>query len=202
MPNMADDFSVLVREIKACRECRGLFGFEPNPVFSGSKNAKILQVSQAPSQNVHKTGRCFNDASGRKLRREWYQISDADFYNGDNFYISGVGHCYPGKNSNGGDKKPPKKCADKWLRQEIKFVNSKIIVLIGRYSANYFFPKEDFSKLVFSNQKIDGKLTIVLPHPSPLNQKWFKDHSDFETKRLPEVRKIIHNVLHQKRIFY
>ena len=77
-------------------------------------------------------------------------------YNNNNFYISGVGHCYPGKSVNGGDKMPPKMCADKWLRQEIKFVKSKIIVLIGRYSANYFFPEEDFSKLIFNNQEINN----------------------------------------------
>lgn len=191
---MVDNFTNLVKEIKACRDCRSIFGFEPKPVFSGNRNAKILQISQAPSQNVHNTNQCFNDASGKKLR-EWYQISDKDFYNDDNFYIAGVGHCYPGKSNNGGDNKPPKHCADKWLWQVIKFVNSKIIVLIGRYSAKYFFPEKDFSDLIFNNQETDGKLTIVMPHPSPLNQKWLKEHPEFETKRLPEIRKIIHNLI-------
>lgn len=196
-----NDFTNLVKEIKSCKECRTLLGFEPNPVFSGNENAKILQISQAPSKNAHNTSKCFNDASGKKLKKEWYKISDEDFYNDDNFYITGVGHCYPGqsKNSSGGDKKPPKYCADKWLQKEIKFVNSKIIVLIGRYSAEYFFPKEDFSKLIFNNQKINGKLAIVLPHPSPLNMKWFKDHPEFESKRLPEVRKIIYSVLYNQK---
>ncbi|MFA6073170.1 MAG: uracil-DNA glycosylase family protein [Candidatus Woesearchaeota archaeon] len=191
-----DKFSELVKEIHNCKECKNLFGFESNPVFSGNKNAKILQISQAPSQNVHKSSKCFNDASGRKLRGEWYKISDDDFYNDDNFYISGIGHCYPGKSTNGGDKKPPKICADKWLRKEIELVDSKIIILLGRCSAEYFFPKETFSKLVFNNQEIQGKLTIVLPHPSPLNQKWFKDNPKFEKERLLEIRTIIHEVLY------
>ncbi|MBN1175873.1 uracil-DNA glycosylase family protein [Candidatus Woesearchaeota archaeon] len=192
---MVTNFEDLVNQIKSCRDCKELFGFNPNPVFSGNKNAKILQISQAPSQNVHNTNKCFNDASGKKLRNEWYQITDDVFYDDDNFYISGVGHCFPGKANNGGDKKPPKHCADKWLRQEIKFVDSKIIVLLGRASANYFFPKKDFVDLIFNNQEIDGKLTIVLPHPSPLNQKWFKDNPNFEKKRLQEIRKIVQSVL-------
>lgn len=196
--NMASNFVELVKEIKSCRECRSLFGFEPNPVVSGNQNAKILQISQAPSKNVHKTSKPFNDLSGKKLR-EWYKIPDKIFYNPDLFYITAIAHCYSGENPNGGDKKPPKKCADKWLKQELKFVNSKIIVLIGRYSANYFFPNKDFSELIFNNQKIDDKLTIVLPHPSPSNQKWFKDHPDFETKRLPEIRKMIHDVLYYQK---
>lgn len=195
---MSSEFSQLVKNIHSCRDCKSLFGFTPNPVFSGNENAKILQVSQAPSQNVHNTSKCFNDASGRKLRGEWYKISDEVFYDDNNFYISGVGHCYPGKSKNGGDNKPPKHCADKWLRQEVKLVNCELIILVGRLSANYFFPKKDFSELIFKNQNIDGKLTIVIPHPSPLNQKWFKDHPDFETERLPDIRKIVHKVLRIK----
>ena len=190
-----NDFESLVNQIKACRDCRELFGFEPNPVFTGNQNAKILQISQAPSQNVHNTNKCFNDASGKKLRQEWYKISDEEFYNDDNFYISGIGHCYPGKDKNGGDKKPPKHCADKWLQHEIRLINSKIIILIGRHSAQYFFPNQEFKELIFNNQRINDKLTLVLPHPSPLNRKWFKDNPDFESKRLPEIRKIVHNIL-------
>ena len=192
---MTDDFSILKDSIIRCRDCKILFGFEPKPILIRNKNAKIMQISQAPSKNVHDTGKCFNDASGRKLREKWYQISDEDFYNGNNFYISSIGHCYPGKSTNGGDKKPPKYCADRWLKQEIKLVNSKIIILVGRHSAQYFFPKKDFSELIFNNQEINGKLAIILPHPSPLNRKWFKDYPEFETKRLPEIRKIVHNIL-------
>jgi uracil-DNA glycosylase family 4 len=195
---MVDEFKELVKDIHSCRDCRKLFGFEPNPVFSGNKNAKILQISQAPSQNVHNTNKCFNDASGKKLRNEWYKISEEDFYNDNNFYISGVGHCYPGKNSNGGDNKPPKHCADKWLHQEIKLVNSKLIILVGRCAAEYFFPGRIFSDLIFRNQEINGKLTIVVPHPSPLNKKWFKDNPYFEKKRILEIRKIIHSTLYMK----
>ena len=155
-----------------------------------------MQISQAPSRNVHETSKCFNDSSGKKLRKEWYKISDEDFYNEDNFYISGVGHCYPGKDAKGNDKKPPKMCADKWLKEELRFVNSKIIILIGRHAAEYFFPKRKFKELIFKSQEIDGKLTVVLPHPSPINIKWFKDNPDFETKRLPEAREIVHKILY------
>ncbi|MFR0985782.1 MAG: uracil-DNA glycosylase family protein [Frisingicoccus sp.] len=53
-----------------------------------------MQISQAPSRTVHNTGKPFNDASGRRLRSEWYRISDETFYNPDNFYIVSIAHCY------------------------------------------------------------------------------------------------------------
>lgn len=58
-----------------------------------------------------------------------------------------------------------------------------------------YFPNENFNDLVFKNNYINEKLAIVLPHPSPLNKKWFKDHPNFMEKRVIEVRCIINDVL-------
>lgn len=190
-----NNFNKLKEEIKKCRDCRKLFGFEPNPVFCWNENSKIIQISQAPSQNVHITNKNFNDNSWKKLINNWYKISEDDFYNENNFYITSISHCYPWKNPKWWDNKPPIYCANKYLKQELNLVNSKLIILIWRFSANYFFPKKDFKELIFNNQEINWKLTIVLPHPSPLNQKWFKDNPDFEKQRLIEIRKIIQETL-------
>ena len=193
---MTYQFKELIKSIKNCRECKDYFGFEPRPVFGGDENARIIQISQAPSQNVHKTGKLFNDNSGKKLISEWYQIPSDDFYNGKNFYITAISHCYPGKNSNSGDRKPPKKCADKWLKKEIGLINNKLFVLIGYYATKYFFPNKKFTQLIFDNQKINNKPTIILPHPSPTNKKWFKNNPNFMLKKLPKIRKIIHKTLY------
>ena len=77
----------LQNEIAQCRMCRDLFGFEPHPVIQGNQDAKIMQISQAPSKRVHETGKPFHDASGRTLRGEWYHIADTDFYNPEIFIL-------------------------------------------------------------------------------------------------------------------
>ena len=116
--SFVDSLEQLRSELLKCRECKGLFGFEPRPISMGNSCAKIMQVSQAPSVHVHNTGRSFNDISGRRLRGEWYKISDETFYDPNVFYITSVGHCYPGKSKNKGDNPPPKICAQKWLKRE------------------------------------------------------------------------------------
>ena len=58
--------------------------------------------------------------------------------------------------------------------------------------------QEDFNELIFKNNYFNEKLTIVLPHPSPLNIKWFKDHPEFMEKRIFEIRKIINEILEEK----
>ncbi len=44
-------------------------------MFQGNRDSVIMQISQAPSQKVMETGKPFNDASGRKLLKDWYQIT-------------------------------------------------------------------------------------------------------------------------------
>ncbi len=188
-------FAELRQEILNCRLCEEKFGFEPHPILWGNVNARIVQISQAPSQNVHKTLKPFDDASGRKLRNEWYHISEEAFYNPDNFYITSIAHCYPGKSPNGGDRLPPRSCAKKWLLKEIEAVQNEIFILIGGQAADFFFPKQNFSDLIFKNNRLNNKPAYVLPHPSPLNAKWFQDNPAFLKTRVFEIEKVIHEVI-------
>ncbi len=188
-------FEELEEKIKNCRYCVEKFGFVPRPIFWGKKDSKIVQISQAPSKDVHTLGRPFLDASGKTLKYSWYQLTDEEFYNKDNFFISSLAHCYPGKNKQGTDKMPPKCCYTKWVKDELKLINNEIYIIIGAASAKVFFPEEDFSELVFKNNVLNGKLAIVLPHPSPLNRRWLKEHPEFLDKRIIEVRKKIKEII-------
>ena len=104
---MKDNYETFINKIKACELCKEQFGFQPHPVVFGDENSKIVQISQAPSATVHETMLPFTDLSGRRLKYDWYQITDDIFYNPDNFYISALAHCYPGTDTKGNDKNPP-----------------------------------------------------------------------------------------------
>ena len=185
----------LQAQLRACRHCEGML--EPRPVVHGNPGAPILQVSQAPGKKVHETGIPFNDASGRRLRQDWYQISDAQFYDPDLFYITSMGHCYPGKGKTG-DKKPPRCCFDMWTRREIELKpGTRMMLVIGREAASRLFPKREFTELVFQDQEYDGIPCYVLPHPSPLNVRWFRMHPEFETQRMPVLREKLQQVLRE-----
>lgn len=193
---MNKNFNLLIEQIKNCDLCKKQFGFKPHPIILGNEHSKIVQISQAPSATVHETLRPFTDMSGKKLKYDWYQIADDVFYNPDNFYIVALAHCYPGKDSRGNDRMPPKICYEKWIKEELKYIDNKIYILIGAKSAKTFFPNDNFNDLIFRNNYLNGKLALVLPHPSPLNIKWFKDHPTFLDSRIKEIRNIIGNVLH------
>ena len=188
-------FEQLKENIKKCNYCKEKLGFEPHPIFWGKQNSKIVQISQAPSNNVHKSMKPFTDMSGKTLKYEWYQVTDEQFYNTDNFFIGALAHCYPGKDKNGNDKQPPKCCFDKWVEKELKVLDNEIYVIIGAKAAKRFFPNDNFEDLVFKNNYWNNKLAIVLPHPSPLNKKWIKDHPQFLEKRIYEIRELIKKII-------
>ncbi|MGI6497430.1 MAG: uracil-DNA glycosylase family protein [Oscillospiraceae bacterium] len=189
-----DELAHLQNQISRCRLCWDSFGFEPRPVVMGNRNAKIMQISQAPSKRVHETGLPFNDSSGKRLRKEWYGIPDQDFYNPDHFYIASMAHCYPGKSPGKGDRHPPKICSQQWLLKEMALVDNEIYIIIGRIAADLFFPGEKMSSMVFEDKQINGKPAYVLPHPSPLNIKWFRDYPEFMNDRIFKIRKEVQRI--------
>lgn len=194
--NSIKNFSELRKEILKCRYCKDRFGFEPSPVVWGNESAKIVQISQAPSIITHRTRKPFDDLSGKRLREEWYQIPDEIFYNPDIFYITAIAHCFPGKNKKGGDTKPPIDCARKWLFQELSFIKNKIYLIIGKEAAKFLFPNKDYNQLIFKDQILNERPAFVLPHPSPVNTKWFKDNPKFLSKRLSKIRKVVHRAVY------
>lgn len=163
--------------------------------FWGMQNAKIVSISQAPSASVVRKQHPFADKSGKRLREEWYQVSDEVFYDPGNFYFTAIGMYYPGRNEKGGDLKPSLALAREWLTKELTFLHPNLYLIVGRLASTFFFPKETLTNLVMTNQTVNGQPALVLPHPSPANIQWFKKNPHFEEKRIATVRKYVHEAL-------
>jgi len=201
-------FDVFKEQLLRCRDCRELFGFEPKPLQWGEPSAHVVIMGQAPSRSSSECGRPFSrdlstpNGSGRRLMR-WLRIEDHAFYDPRKIYLTGVAHCYPGKGGNG-DKRPPTYCADKWLFRELTYLEAKLFVVVGKYAADYLSEHHSslrgrsFEELVFNDQRLYETPAVFLPHPSAANQKWLKDHQDFEKSRLDKIRSHLSRVLASK----
>lgn len=186
----------LLEDLKSCRHCEASFGYEPRPIQWGHPNARIMHISQAPGRKVHEIGRPFSDLSGKRLRIEWYQISDEQFYDKDLFYFTTMGHCFPGKGKNNYDKKPPRCCYDMWTKHEIELMDScQLYLVVGGEAASRIFPGRRLLDLINDDLTLNGKPCYVLPHPSPLNMRWFRDHPEFVRDKVPEIRARIHDII-------
>lgn len=190
-----EKLEILKKDILSCKACKDILEHDPNPIFQGNEHSHIFQIGQAPSRTVMETGKPFNDASGKKLLDDWYQITREQFYDPDNFYIASIAKCYPGKTKRTGDNPPPISCAKLFLNKELELVEPDLYIVIGAYAAKWLFPDTDFTTLVFQNHFFHKRPLYVLPHPSPLNRKWLKDHPEFEKQRIIEIREKIHDIL-------
>lgn len=191
---MTDSYEQLKTDICTCRKCANRFDHEPRPIFFGHRQPIVMQISQAPSRRVQASGLPFSDQSGKTLRK-WYGISDAEFYHPDHFYMTSVGHCYPGRQAKG-DKAPIIACAERFLHRELALIEPQLYIIIGQYAARWLFPEmTSMADLVFHDQTLNGKCAYVLPHPSPLNRRWLGEHPQFLQERMPQIANHLQQLL-------
>jgi len=192
------DFEEFKNKLRDCKHCE-CFGIEPKPFVGkekSEKSAKIVQVSQEPSKSASESGIPFFDRSGKTLIK-WYEISGKEFLNPQLFYITGMAHCYSP------DKKVARRlrreCSKKWLEQELSFLDPHLYIIIGLDAAKFLLNKEfaKLAELVFPKHTLvfRKRPAYVLPHPSP-RSKWPSDNPKFESERLNDIRKAVHEALH------
>lgn len=179
----------LLQRIDACRQCEAQFGFTPRPVVQAGTGARLLIVGQAPGSRVHATGIPWNDPSGARLR-SWLGMDAQRFYDPQQVAIIPAALCYPGKGKSG-DLPPPKVCAPLWhppLLQQLP--NLRLTLLIGQYAQAYYLGRQRQATLTATVQAWRRYLPdyLPLPHPSPRNQGWWKQHPWFGEELLPELR--------------
>lgn len=170
------------------------------PVIQARKTARLLIVGQAPGRKAQLTGMPWNDPSGDRLR-EWLKMDRATFYDPAQVAIIPMGLCYPGKGKSG-DLPPRAECAPRWHpRLFAALPEVRLTLLIGQYAQAYYLapllPDGKPGKLAdtVANWQQFLPRYFPLPHPSPRNIAWFKNHPWFGESVLPalaeEVRKAL-----------
>lgn len=117
-------------ECKQCRKCQLCEG-RTNLVFGiGKKDADIMLIGEGPGENEDLQGQPFVGRSGQLLDKF---LESVDLSRNKNVYIANMVKCRPPKNR---DPKPEEQdmCID-WLRKQFKIIRPKIIVCVGRISA-------------------------------------------------------------------
>jgi uracil-DNA glycosylase len=185
----------LVAEIRACRICADIL--EPNPVVRVSATAKLLIAGQAPGLRVHKSGLPFNDASGERLRA-WLGTDSDTFYDQSRVAIAGMAFCFPGYDAKGGDRPPPRVCAQHWRARLLEQLpDIKLTLLVGSYAQAWHLgetAKSNMTETVKAWRDYAPRY-VPLPHPSWRNNGWLKQNPWFERELLPSLRRRVRRVL-------
>jgi uracil-DNA glycosylase len=197
----------LLADLRACRACADAFAatptaHEPRPVVQASDAAApIALVGQAPGARVHASGLPFDDPSGDRLRA-WLGVDRSAFHDPARFAILPMGFCFPGHDSKGGDRPPPRLCADLWRERLFAVLpRFRLLVLIGRAAIAWHAPAlrrlplaEAVGPLAPEDAGSDATARIaeailVLPHPSWRNTAWLRRNPRFEAEIAPELQR-------------
>ena len=125
-----ENWEALKAECMQCRKC-GLCETRTNLVFGvGNENAEVLFVGEGPGQNEDEQGEPFVGRGGQLLDK---YLTAVDLDRKKNIYIANIVKCRPPQNR---DPKPEEQdaCID-WLREQTRLMKPKIIVCLGRISA-------------------------------------------------------------------
>ena len=185
---MGEPLEGLLDEVRACTLCQGL-PLGPRPLLQASRDAKILIAGQAPGRKTHQKGIPFDDPSGDRLR-EWLGVSRAQFYDPRLFAIVPMGFCYPGTTSSG-DLPPRPECAATWHgRLFAALPQVELRLIIGRFAMDWYLPALKKAPIHQAVGQWETTLpeVLALPHPSPRNNRWLKQHPWFEADVLPRLK--------------
>lgn len=192
-------FDALLREIQACTVCARHLPNPPRPVFQAHPDARILVVGQAPGRRVHETGLPFNDPSGDRLR-DWMGIDRDTFYDASRVALVPMGFCYPGTGK-GGDLPPREECAATWRGRLLALLpNVEFTLLVGSYAiAWHLYPGRRPPPVAqtVAHWRDWWPELVPMPHPSPRNNRWLRQHPWFEAEVIPAVRARIAEIIAQ-----
>ena len=152
-------------DIESVSRCELCINLGHNHVPSeGNPRADVMFIGQSPGAKEVEQGRPFCGPSGELLD---LMLNRADLERED-VYIANTLKCRPPQNRAAFDGEI-KNCRNAWLKHEIKHVNPRLIVLIGKDAFKSVLPP---GKYAFEHkQKIDtpsGRSILICWHPAYL----------------------------------
>ena len=183
-----NQLQILLQDVSLCRICEPHLPLGPKPILQVHHRARILIAGQAPGRRTHESGKPFDDASGKRLRK-WLGISDEKFYDAKKVAILPMAFCFPGSGSSG-DLAPRAECAATWRKPLLKQLgNIQLTLVVGQYAQQFHFPgsKVSLTEQVRSWRQHWPDL-LPLPHPSPRNNQWLRRNPWFEAEVLPVLQ--------------
>ncbi len=157
-----------MEELKAkclnCQNCK-LCQTRTNVVFgTGNPNAKVLFIGEGPGENEDLQGKPFVGRGGQLLDK---MLAVVDLSRDKNIYIANMVKCRPPKNRDP-EEEEVSACRP-WLEEQIRLIDPKIIVCLGRVAALRFIdPNFKVTKEHGVFREMDGRLVMGTLHPAAL----------------------------------
>ncbi len=171
----------LAKEVSTCAKCVLNESRKKSVPGDGPADAEIMFIGEGPGFHENEQGHPFVGASGKFLDQLLAQAGVTR----EDVFIANVVKCRPPGNR---DPLPDELAAcDTYLEAQIEAINPSIIVTLGRFSMNKFFPGAKISTVHGQMQKVGERFVIPMFHPAAaLHQAALKPSILGDFSKLPE----------------
>ncbi|MBM4423099.1 MAG: uracil-DNA glycosylase [Chloroflexi bacterium] len=182
MSETADSLQQIAKEVSACEKCKLHATRKKAVPGEGPADAKIMFIGEGPGFHENEQGRPFVGAAGKFLEELLASIG----MRRSEVFIANVVKCRPPQNR---DPEPDElKACNEYLERQIAIINPKVIVTLGRYSMEKFFPGARISSIHGQARTIGGRLVVAMFHPAAaLHQPQYRSSIEQDFKKLPEL---------------
>ncbi len=159
-PAVDDVFVDLYQDIADCPRCILARTRSRTVPGTGPSTAEIMFIGEAPGAREDERGLPFVGAAGKFLD----DLLGGIGLSRDAVYICNVVKCRPPGNR---DPEAEEIAACKpYLDRQIEIVNPKVIVTLGRFSMQRWFPGVAISRIHGSAKQADGRTIVPMYHPA------------------------------------
>jgi DNA polymerase len=175
-----EDLNQIAAEVNGCTRCKLHAGRKKAVPGEGPADAEIMFIGEGPGFHEDQQGRPFVGAAGKFLEELLGYIG----LKREQVFIANVVKCRPPGNRDP-EAEELEACAA-YLERQIKALNPKVIVTLGRYSMERFFPGAKISTIHGQARKVDGRLVVAMFHPAAaLHQQKYRQPLIDDFKKLP-----------------
>jgi DNA polymerase len=173
--------AVVARQTAACRDCSLCSGRTQSVPGEGNSDADIMCIGEGPGFYEDQQGRPFVGASGKFLDELLAGIG----LDRKKVFIANVVKCRPPNNR---DPQPEEiDACSKYLDEQIRIIDPKVIVTLGRHSMQRYFPGEAISRVHGQPRRKDGRIIVPMYHPAAaLHQGNLRKVIEADFQKLPE----------------
>ena len=158
--NREQELKAVETEVAECTDCTLHMSRKLAVAGEGPADSEIVFIGEGPGFHENEQGRPFVGAAGRLLESMLESIG----LSREQVFICNVVKCRPPGNR---DPQPEEieACA-KYLERQLRAINPKVIVTLGRFSMARYFPGARISAIHGKAKTKDGRLVVPFYHPA------------------------------------
>jgi DNA polymerase len=150
----------LAATIQSCTDCQLHQARKLAVPGEGPSDASVMFIGEGPGFHENEQGRPFVGAAGRFLEELLAGVG----LTRQQVFICNVVKCRPPGNR---DPLPEEiDACSKYLEAQIRLINPRIIVTLGRFSMTRFFPGARISAIHGKARQLGGRTVVAMYHPA------------------------------------